>query len=138
MPRIASLLALAAFLSWTAVAEERAELPDWQQVAEVDTVQVLTENEDGAVRNTRVWLAVVDGQGYIRTGGSSWGENVERDPDVRVRIGGTEYALHALFVEDDELRERIVAAFREKYGFSDALVGLFRGARPKIMRLTAR
>lgn len=138
MPRIASLLALAAFLSWTAVAEERAELPDWQQVAEVDTVQVLTENEDGAVRNTRVWLAVVDGQGYIRTGGSSWGENVERDPDVRVRIEGTEYALHALFVEDDELRERIVAAFREKYGFSDALVGLFRGARPKIMRLTAR
>lgn len=137
MPRTLACLA-AALLFPCLAAAQLADLPEWESVADVETVQVLTENEDGTMRDTTVWLAVVDEQGYIRTGNTGWGDNVMRDQDVEIRIGDVEYALRINFVEDDELRQRITDSFREKYGFSDTMISLFRGKRPKIMRLTAR
>jgi hypothetical protein len=121
-----------------AVAAGDAEL-DWNSVAEVEEVRVLTTNEDGTPRETTIWLAVVDGQGYIRTSGwTTWGDNVERNPDIALRIGDAEHPLRASFVEDEALRERIVAAFREKYGWFDGFMGVFRGSKPRIMRLDPR
>ena len=130
------LAALACLLG--AVAADAAEI-DWNSVAEVKEVRVLTTNEDGTPRETTIWLAVVDGQGYIRTSGwTKWGDNVERNPDIALRIGDTEYRLRASFVEDEALRERIVATFREKYGRIDGFLGVFRGSKPRIMRLDPR
>ena len=121
-----------------AVAADAAEL-DWNSVAEVEEVRVLTTNEDGTPRETTIWLAVVDGQGYIRTSGwTKWGDNVERNPDIALRIGDTEHRLRASFVEDEALRERIVATFREKYGRFDGFLDVFRGSKPRIMRLDPR
>ena len=61
----------------------------------------MTSKEDGSERETKVWLVVVDGQGYIRTSqGTTWGGNVERNPDIALRIEGSEYPLRAVFVED--------------------------------------
>ena len=141
MPRtivlLALFLALAPGLPRSAAADLDA-VPEWETVAEVETIQVLTDQDDGTVRDTTVWLAVVDGQGYIRTGGSSWGESLVVNPLLRVRIGADEYALQVVFVEDDDLRARVTETFREKYGWSDALISIVRGSRPKIMRLTAR
>ena len=104
----------------------------------METVKVLTHDEDGEVRETKVWLAVVNGEGYLRTGGTRWGGNVERDPDIVLRIGASEYALRAEFVEDDALRQRVTEEFRAKYGFSDRMISVFRGGRPRIMRLLPR
>ncbi len=115
-----------------------AAAPDWNALAEVEEIEVVTVDEDGDVRETTIWLIVVDGQGYIRTGGTRWGDNVERDPNVTLRIEGSEYPLRAEFVEEDAQRERIVVAFREKYGWSDAFIAIFRGSRPKIMRMVDR
>lgn len=114
------------------------EGPEWEAVADVETIQVLTEKEDGTRRDTTVWLVVVDGQGYIRTGGSSWGDAVKADPDVEIRIGDASYLLQVRFVEDEELYQRVTDAFREKYGFADVLAGVLRGSNPSIMRLTSR
>ena len=111
---------------------------DWEQYAEAGVVKVLSSNEDGSTRTTKVWLAVVDGQGYIRTGGTRWGENVTRDPDIALRIGEQELELRVHFVEDPALRERVIAAFREAHGWRDALISPFRGSHPKIMRLDSR
>ena len=112
---------------------------DWNSVADVEEVLVLTTNEDGTPRETTIWLAVVDGQGYIRTSGwTKWGDNVERNPDIALRIGDTEHRLRASFVEDEALREGIVAAFREKYGGFDGFLNVFRGSKPPIMRLDPR
>jgi len=130
---IASMLACVARPGWAA-----AEAPDWSALADVRVVNVVTQDEDGDVRDTKVWLAVVDGQGYIRTGGTTWGDHVERDPQLVLRIEGREYPLRAEFVEDDALRERIVATFREKYGWTDGAMNIFRGSRPRIMRLLPR
>lgn len=115
-----------------------ADEPDWAAIAEVDTVVVETEDEDGSDRETTIWIVLVDGDAYIRTGDSSWGQNLVRDPKLELEVEGEDYDLAVEFVEDDALRERVVAAFNEKYGWSDTFIGWFRGDRPKIMRLVPR
>jgi hypothetical protein len=131
-------LALAGALSLLALAAAAAEPPDWDAVAGEDTVSVVTNNDDGTQRHTTVWLAVVGGRGYLRTGDTSWGRNVERDPDVSLVIGEREYPLRAELVEAEDERALVTKAFNEKYGWSDTVVGWFRSGRAKIVRLGAR
>jgi hypothetical protein len=133
LARLAFCAALALPLAGTATPS-----PDWDAVADVGTVEVITHDEDGEARETKIWLVVLDGQGFIRTGSSRWGENVERDPDVVLRIDGAEYPLRAEFIENDAHREQIVAAFRDKYGWVDGLLNVVRGSHPKIMHLLPR
>ncbi len=111
---------------------------DWNRYAEVGVVHVVSSDEDGSSRVTKVWLAVVDGQGYIRTGNTRWGANVVRNPDIELRIGDEVLPLRVHFVEDAALRERVVATFREKHGWRDAVISPIRGSNPKIMRLHGR
>lgn len=115
-----------------------SDAQEWDRLAESETVQVVSTNEDGSTRETKVWLVALEGQGYIRTGSTRWGGNVERDPRIVLRVAGEELPLQVEFVTDDEARERVVGAFREKYGLSDRLLSPFRGRNPKIMRLVQR
>lgn len=102
-----------------------AGTPDWRALAAEEEVSLVTHDADGAVRDTTVWLAVVDGQGYLRTGDTRWRANLERDPDTAFRIAGVEYSLRAQHVTDPDLIDRINAVFREKYGSSDRFIGWF-------------
>jgi hypothetical protein len=111
---------------------------EWTRYAEEGTIKVITANQDGSPRETKIWLAVVDGQGYIRTGNTRWGGNVERNPEVTLLIGETELPLRVEFVTDESERDAVKAAFREKYGFSDRILDPIRGKNPKIMRLIPR
>ena len=133
LARLALIAALALPLAAAAT-----PTPDWDSLSDVGTIEVITEDPDGEPRETKIWLAVVDGQGFIRTGSSRWGEDIERNPDVVLRIDGVEYPLRAEFIENDEHREQIVAAFREKYGWVDGLLNVVRGKRPKIMHMVPR
>jgi hypothetical protein len=110
----------------------------WDRYSEEGTVEVITTNEDGSARETKVWLAVVDGQGYIRTGKTRWGGNVERNPEVTLRIGESELPLRVEFVTDPAERDAVKAALRAKHGFSDWILSPIRGRNPKIMRLVPR
>ena len=135
--RLAALLSLA--LAFGAVAGARAAEPDWEKVADIGRILVITHDEAGDARETTIWLTVVDGQGFIRTGDTRWGENIRRNPsDVVLRIEGTEYPLRAEFIENDKLRERVTEAFHAKYGWTDSLVHLTRGGRPNIMHMISR
>ena len=132
----AALLTLGLVLG---AAGARAAEPDWDKLAEVGTIEIVTHDADGDARETKIWFAVVDGQGFIRTGNSNWAENIRRDQsDVVLRIEGVEYPLRAEFIESDALRERVVAAFRAKYGWSDGVVQIIRGKRPNIMHMIPR
>lgn len=115
-----------------------AQQPDWAALSDLETVEVITRDADGSPRVTTVWLLVLDGEGYVRTGGTSWGDNVVRDRELVLRVGEIEYPMGVEFEEDDEIRERVTQAFRDKYGLSDGLVGWVRGSHPKLMRLVAR
>ena len=54
-----------------------------------------------------------------------------------MRIGDETLDLGFSRVEDEALFERIQAGFREKYGFSDRLVGLMPGAGTRAYKLIA-
>ena len=134
-----AILVLTAFILIAPIAgAEGGDAVQWDRYSEEGTVEVITTNEDGSARETKVWLAVVEGQGYIRTGNTGWGGNVERNPDVTLRIGEIELPLRVEFVTDEAQREAVKAAFREKYGFSDRIMNPLRGKNPKIMRLLPR
>lgn len=137
MMRLPAVPALCIAL-WLIAGAARAAAPNWETLSEVGQIEVITRDDDGAARETTIWFVVVDGQGFIRTGGSTWGENVSRDSNVVLRIEGVDYALRADFIEDDALRERVVAAFREKYGWFDGFIDFVRGSRPKIMHMLPR
>ena len=136
---IHAILALFLFALLTPLSGARGEEAiDWDSHAEEQNVTVVTADEDGSARETTIWLAVLDGQGYIRTGGTRWGGNIERNQDIALRIGETELLLWVEFVTDEAQRDAVKAVFREKYGFSDWLISPMRGSNPKIMRLLPR
>jgi hypothetical protein len=136
--------ALCAALCISTVAEAETpsrRAPDWDALSEVERIEIVTHDEDGDVRETTIWFAVVDGQGFVRSGESArWSDNVVRDPNVALRIERVEYPLVADFIEDDALRERVVAAFREKYGWTDGFLHFLRvrGDHPRIMHMLPR
>ena len=111
---------------------------DWSAAGAENVVEILTDNEDGTPRETKIWLVVVDGQGYIRTSGTRWYGNVERDLEVVLRVAGAEHPLRAELVTDEALVEKVVTAFRVKYGFSDRMAGLIRFGDTHILRLVPR
>jgi hypothetical protein len=127
------LFALAFALALAAPA--LAAPPDWAKWAEIGTVEVVTSDEDGDSRTTKVWIVVLDGQAYVRTGGTRWGDNVERAGKLELRGDPGSLALRAEKIADEVLKERVVAAFHEKYGFSDTMSGLFRFGETRIFRL---
>jgi hypothetical protein len=136
LSRPALLVILCAALALPAAGQSRR--PDWDAFAGVDTIEVITHDADGEPRETTIWLAVVDGQGFIRTGDTTWGENVVRDPNVVLRIEGEEYPLRADLIEDEGLRERVERTFHDKYGWQDRFVGWLRPGETKIMHMLSR
>ena len=134
--RVALFGCAALATAWLEPAPARAI--DWAAADAERVVEIVTRDEDGAPRETKIWLVVVDGEGYIRTGGTRWWGNVERDPDVLLRVAGVEHPLRAELVTDEALLARVVASFRTKYGFSDRMAGLVRFGDTHVMRLERR
>ena len=130
----------AALLVAVATPASAAPPVDWNAVADIEAIEIVTLDADGNPRETSVPMAVWKGHGYVRTGRSGWLADVERDPDVRVRIAGAEHLLRAVRVRDSETYEGVTQAFREQEGLWDAFLGLFRGLRPvpTILRLDPR
>ena len=84
-PMIAAILAAALALAGAA---HGAPL-DWTKYADTETIEVISTDEDGGSRLTTIWIVVLDGQAYIRTAGTTWGDNVEREGTLKLReIGG--------------------------------------------------
>jgi hypothetical protein len=138
MRAIATTMTLGLVFAMSAVAVADAQMPDWEGVSDLSTVEVLTEDEDGSLRETTVWILVQDGEAYVRTGDSRWGENVVRSGQIILRTGETDYPLGVEFEEDDERRATIKQGFRDKYGWFDGMISWVRGDRPKHIRLVSR
>ena len=140
-PFLRTTLALVAALALAPAARADSTPPDWAAAADVDTIQIRTTDEEGALRERTIWVVVIDGQAYVRAGGTSrWDSNVDAAPDVEVQIGEVWFALRATRVPDGPTTEAVTAAMRAKYGWSDALIGVVRGigGSPRILRLDPR
>jgi hypothetical protein len=131
-------VALAVASPLWAESPDRAELPDWASVAEVELIEVVTRDDDGDLRETTVWFVLVDGVAYLRTNGSRWLENLRRDPDLVLRIEGRDYEARAEEIAGDEIVEVVDAASAEKYGWQERVIHPFRMARPDILRILPR
>ena len=98
---------------------------EWSAAHEHDVVEILSIDPDGARRETNVWIAALDGHGYVRTNDSRWFQNLVRDPNGAIRFGGAEYPVRAAVVRDAALRARVDAVFAEKYPISTWFSRLF-------------
>jgi hypothetical protein len=137
MPRVASVLGLAIPLALLA-APAAAGYPDWESLADVGVIEVLTRDADGDARKSKVWFVLLDGTPYLRTSRSRWLENLRRDPECAVRIEGRDYEVQAEEVPGEEIVERVDAATLEKYGWQERLIHPFRMRKPDILRLGPR
>jgi len=95
---------------------------DWSAANDRWSLHIVTLDPDGSERVTRIWLALVDGEGTFRTGDSRWWENLERDPNARIRVLEIDYPLQAEFVTEHEQKARIDDAFVEKYGWIERMM----------------
>jgi len=130
--RDGALLLAAAVLAFAPVSHAA---PDWSQVADLDTVEVISTDPEGGSRLTTVWIVVLDHEAYVRTGGTRWGDNVEREGRLRLRVPAGEHELRAEKVLSEAEQARVEAAFREKYGNSDWWAGLVRFGETRVFRL---
>lgn len=123
-------------------ATERLAAPigplDWDALAEEWFAIVLTTDPDGSQRETRVVFVVMEDTGIVRTGSTLWFANIQRDPDIRLRIGGKVYLVRAEPIDDEEALRAINDEFRTKYGFGDWLVDWFRPRDRNVLRMRER
>jgi hypothetical protein len=109
--------------------------PDWSKWAALQTVQVISTDEGGRVRATTVWIVVVEGQAYLRTGRTVWGGNVEREGKLKLKGDPGEHQFRAERITDPSIQAKVMAAFRAKYGFQDVISGVIRLGQHRIFRL---
>ncbi len=121
-----------------AAAAGAAEI-DWAVANEHDVIEVITVDADGDVRETKVWLCVLEGHGWLRTNDSRWYQNITRDSAITIRVDDTEHPVTASKVDDDALRVRVDDVCREKYGWQQKLLEFFgSGGGENLLRLVAR
>ncbi len=109
----------------TTASAASAAVVDWSAAHEHGVVEILSNDPDGALRETNVWVAALDGHGYVRTNDSRWFQNLVRDPNAQIRFGDVAYPVRAELVHDTALRARVDAVFAEKYPISTWLSRLF-------------
>lgn len=89
---------------------------DWGWTDEVSTVQLESRPEDPYSVN--IWIVGIEDRLYVHAGAnrSTWVENMEADPSVRVRMDETIYELTATRVEDQAEFDVFADAYQAKYG----------------------
>ena len=98
-------------------------------------VQIVTQDEDGAERDTPVWFVVVEGAGYVRTNDSRWLANIRRGSSVVLRLDETERAVTSEEVSDTAVTAAVEEAFKTKYGLMQRVMSAFRMREPTVLRL---
>ena len=139
LPRRAAEEGSRVWVRWIVVGMLAAAWPghalDWTPFQEEDVVEILTTDEDGDARETKVWIVVVDAAGYVRTNDSRWLANIRRGSEVALRRDGSTTFVQATPHDDAALRDRVEQAFVEKYGFVQRVMSTFRISEPTVIEL---
>lgn len=89
--------------------------PNWQVLAKEEIPSVVTIDADGERRITQLWIASIDTTAYLRTGATKWFANLERKPELKLRIGGQMYPCRTRVVSDQAEARAVHEAFYAKY-----------------------
>jgi hypothetical protein len=111
---------------------------DWAPFAETTTILIVTDDADGQLRETKVWIVVLGDAGYVRTNDSRWLANIQRGSSVEVRTSAAVLHVAATEVADAETKGQVEAAFKEKYGTVQRVMSFFRIREPTVLRLEGR
>jgi deazaflavin-dependent oxidoreductase (nitroreductase family) len=81
----------------------------------------------GLPREIEIWFTHLRGRFYViaEYATSNWVQNVRQHPDVKVRVGGQEFAGRAAILSKEQGAETIAevqALSQQKYGWSDGRV----------------
>jgi len=89
---------------------------DWSFTDAVSTVQLETRPADPYSVN--IWAIGSGDHVYVHAGAtrSTWVENMEADPMVRLRVSGSIYEPAAVRVESQDEFDRFSDAYEKKYG----------------------
>ena len=94
-----------------------AAIPDsWSSTEAVKTVQLETRPADRYSVN--IWVIALGGNLYVHAGANrgAWVENIEADPNVRLRVNDSIYDLAASRVDDQKEFDSFSDAYETKYG----------------------
>ena len=94
-----------------------AAAPDsWVFTDSVDTIQL--ETRPGDPYSVNIWVIALGGNLYVHAGTNraTWVENMEADPNVRLRVNDSIYELVASRVDDQDEFDRFSDAYERKYG----------------------
>jgi hypothetical protein len=88
----------------------------WSFTDAVKTVQL--ETRPGDPYSVNIWVIAEGGSLYVHAGAnrSAWVENLEADPNARLRVDESIYELAAARVEDQAEFDRFSDAYERKYG----------------------
>jgi hypothetical protein len=120
------------------LAAASAAASEWSPFAEASVIRVVTEDEDGAERDTPVWFVVVDGDGFVRTNDSRWLANIRRGSRVSLRLEEVERPVTAEETSDAATKEAVEEAFKRKYGWVQRVMSGLRVREPAVLRLRPR
>lgn len=107
----------------------------WSPFEEASVVHIVTQDEDGAERDTPVWFVVVDGAGFVRTNDSRWLANIRRGSAVVLRLDETERPVTSEEVSDAAVTSAVEEAFKAKYGLMQRMMSALRMREPTVLRL---
>ena len=91
------------------------QAPDWEVLAKEEIPSIVTLDADGSRRVTQLWIAAFGGKAYIRTGDTAWFANLERSPQLDLRIGGTTSPCATRVAHERTEIASVHEAFRAKY-----------------------
>ena len=130
---------LAAVAIAVATAPARADVAEpWRSAAEESVVELVTTDADGAARDTKVWIVVVDGTGFVRTNDSRWLANIRRGSSIVLRLDATDRPVTSEEVTDPAVTTAVERAFKAKYGVMQRVMSALRTREPTVLRLRQR
>ena len=114
------------------------QAPDWNLLAKEEIPSLVTVDPDESRRITQVWIANIGQTAYLRTGDSLWFRNLQRDPELELRIGGMSYPCGTQVVMDTTIAANVHEAFRAKYPKRSAMFRVLGVSTNTVLELDCR
>lgn len=112
--------------------------PNWQILAQQEIPSVVTIDANGERRITQLWIASIDSTAYLRTGATKWFANLEREPELELRIGGEMYPCRTRVVSDQAEAHAVHDAFYAKYPKRSSFFRAIGVSTPTVIALACR
>ena len=115
-------------------------LGTWLAGEQTEVAVLRTFDDAGSAHDTKLWVADLDGQPYVRIGrsGRSWGERLRTRSDVELIRNGATIPCTATIVTDVGVQHAVDQSFAAKYGWVDWWYGVVLRHDPIPVRLDAR